>query len=409
MSRRAGNVLLVLAVTAYFASVIGWLSSDRRLRKEVFPDYSSRGTGPKGLSLAFRYLAGARSATGVRAAAPVARSVRRWTRPGDLSALEPDGVLFRIGPDPAPEFSGSPEADDDGGKRPQAAKRPPPRKKTVTEPSSPPLSIEEEAWVRGGGRLVLAIDHDGNGFTVAPTDRGAPPIEKAFPIWPRVERLGGPAPRFLSGPALERGHTLLSSGARCVAARIPFGRGELVVFAFPELFTNERLAEKDNLALLEALAGEGRPVCFDEAVHGGGAEPGLLQLLLEWGFGPALVLATLAALLALWRGRIRIGPPDEPPLERRTEALDLVDSLGRLYESTLGRGAALRLYRECLTRTVAARTGLRGEALDDRVRTMLARPLECERMPIPNHDLNAPEFARDLATINEAFRKGEHG
>ena len=59
----------------------------------------------------------------------------------------------------------------------------------------------------------------------------------------------------------------------------------------------------------------------------------------------------------------RLGPPEDDLRETRSEAIDLVGSLGTLYMSTMTDDEAIAAYREALVRSVAVQTGLRGEAL----------------------------------------------
>ena len=46
-----------------------------------------------------------------------------------------------------------------------------------------------------------------------------------------------------------------------------------------------------------------------------------------------LLLSALAALLYFWRNAKRLGPPEDDVRERRSDAIDLVGSLGTLYMS----------------------------------------------------------------------------
>jgi hypothetical protein len=176
----------------------------------------------------------------------------------------------------------------------------------------------------------------------------------------------------------------------------------VILLAVPEVLENGRLAQADHLLLLEALAGTGRPVAFDEWAHGLGHDGGLLERLLAWGFGPALVVGALAFALALWRGRARLGPEEPEPPERRSEAVDLVDSLGSLYERALSRREAAALHLQAFRRAVALRTGLAGGALDRRVRDLLGGGPP----PLPAAgEIPASDFARRLSLVNGGYRR----
>ena len=180
-----------------------------------------------------------------------------------------------------------------------------------------------------------------------------------------------------------------------------------MLLALPEVLQNDSLGKDDHLRLLVALAGEQRPVLFDEWAHGLGARGRLLRALLEWGFGPFLVLWGLGFATWLWRGRHSVGDPDPDPAEGRSEAVDLVDSLAQLYDRALSRREAAQLYRESFEKAVAARTGLRGRALARRMGEFLgAKGGAVASAPgSRGKDLAPSEFLRELHTVGDAFRR----
>ncbi len=244
------------------------------------------------------------------------------------------------------------------------------------------LSEAEETFVRSGGRLILAAATS----PLPTTDVSEPAAKKVFPIWRDVNDvdLGEKARGFESlRPHM---HAVFASGARAIIARERIGSGELFLISVPDLFRNDRLATGNRLQLLNALAGTKRPVYFDETPHGIVSDDGALALLKEWNLGPFLVLLALAAVVYFWRAARRIGPPVDDYRETRSDAVDLVRSLGALYHKVTSYAEALALYQDALTRTVASQTGLRGDALRARV-----------------EDLTGGK--RDLAAINEAFEK----
>ncbi|HSB60805.1 MAG TPA: hypothetical protein VLI67_03745 [Vicinamibacteria bacterium] len=264
------------------------------------------------------------------------------------------------------------------------------------------LTPAEERWVRGGGRLLLAIEDDYGPLKAAPSPRPAP-VRKVFPIWPGVRRLVVPDPiRVLAGTPADEAHAVFASGSGSVLSRLPLERGEVVLFAVPEVLENAHLGEADHLRLLVAMAGEGRPVLFDEWAHGHGRDEGLLDLMLEQGFGPFLMTAAVAFALWLWRGRARLGPEDREPAEARSEAVDLVDSLAQLYDRALTRREAARLYREGFQRAVGIRTGLKGAALAARAGELLGRGLP----PIADAGEIPPSaFLGVIRAVNDGYRR----
>jgi hypothetical protein len=146
-------------------------------------------------------------------------------------------------------------------------------------------------------------------------------------------------------------------------------------------------------------------------------------VLSRWGLGPALLLAGLAALALFSRQAVRIGPPERDPLDVRSEAVDLVDSLGELYDRALSRGDAIRLYWEGFVHTVGVDSGLSGPALEARARELAAgftppisaispRSALSPRSPLslaPNDDLSREGFEHALAALNSARRRARDG
>jgi hypothetical protein len=346
---------LILASAAFAALTILWIVSDRRAALRVYDDYSSPNISEKGLSLASGYLA-------------KTRKVAMLTRPLARANVEHNAVVFRV-TQAAPTFF-DPEDLEEGQFGP-----PRPRRETL-------LNEAEEAFVRGGGRLILAAS-----TSPMPTNPASESTaKKVFPIWRDVGDvdLGEHAHGFQSlRPHM---HAIFASGALAVIARERIGSGELFLISVPALFRNDHLAKGNRLQLLNALASTKRPVYFDEVPHGIVSDDGALALLKEWNLGPFLILLALAAVLYFWRAARRIGPPVDDYRETRSDAVDLVRSLGALYHKVTSYSEALTLYQEALTRTVASQSGLRGDALRARV-----------------EDLTGGK--RDLAAINEAFEK----
>ena len=360
------RAILLLGIAAFFVAGLAWLARDPAGVETREPG-STFETAPGGASLAFAYL-------GERAGgAPV----RRLTGPLRASEIEADAVVFRLRP------RGHALAAPAGG----AARR-------------------EVEWIRGGGRLVLALAEAWAGVGIEPGRSGGA-VRKVHPLLAGVAVLQPSSDRVLAGPEAERAVALFARGDSPVVARAPLGRGDVVLLSAPEVLENERLPAADHLRLLEALAGAGRPVYFDERVHGVDRDRGTFELLLGWNLGPALLLLAVSGLTILWRGRTRVGPPDEPAEDSRTDAVDLVDSLAQLYDRALRRDEAAGLYHSALRRAVSLRTGLKGRALDERVRRLtggLAPPRRSGKK-----DMAAREFHDALGRINRAFGGLSHG
>lgn len=333
---------------AYFAAVLAWLGARPAAGAKLFPAGSAHNTSDAGLSLARRYLAARAGHPGGPARVEV------LGRPVGEMGPEASAVVLRVAP------AGS-------------------RKELLT--------AAERGWVEGGGRLVLGVGGSYGPLRVA---AAAGPVRKVFPGWPGVRTLDVPSPRVLAAGVPVEAHTIFAAGDGAALARWPLGRGDVLLLAVPEAIQNASLEKADHLRLLESLA-PGRPLYFDEHAHGLEARPGMLDLMASWGLGPALVLLALTALALLWRERARLGPAQDGHVERRTEAVDLLDSLALLYDRALSPAQALRLYRRGLERIVAAQSGLKGEALTRRMADLTGGGEDT------------------LASLNQAYRRTLHG
>lgn len=267
------------------------------------------------------------------------------------------------------------------------------------------LAEREVAWVRGGGRLVLAFEGETTDLVTRPQPKGE--LRKVFPLWPAVRDLQPPVRRVLGGEALRRTHAVVLLGDEPMISRWPMGRGEILLVACPEVLQNAHLATGDHLALLQALAGEGRAVYFDETLHGTEHDLGTFFLLGRWRLIPGLILWLLACLAMWWRHSRAVGPLEDPYQEQRSEAVDMVDSLASLYARALRRRDALELYHRAFVEHVGWRFGLKGDALTARAEDILGGPLSGLGMSV-QRDISAGDLHRQLERINQAFRRIEH-
>lgn len=411
--RQRGGWLAALALGVYLVAVAVWVGYDRRSAREVFPPGSMLDTGDQGLSLAYGYLRARSARSGDRDRIGI---LRRRVEAGSVPRR---AVVLRVMPGAGPLLLEEEERDKDqkdgkdskdgkeekGTKKKKGDKE---KKRIGDRGKGGPalLTAEEEAWVRAGGRLVLALDESYGPVEVEPVQEKGP-VVKVFPLWPGVSKLHPVGRLALAGPGLAAAHAVILAGMAPIVAREVVGAGEVIFLSCPEVLQNRLLGQADHLALLEALAGEGsRPVLFDERAHGFGEEAGLAAILGSWGLGPLLLLALLAAAAAFWRAAVRIGAPDRDPSDTRSDAVELVDSLADLYDRALGRGDAVRLYHESFLQTVAAETGLRGKALQERTHELLEKAGGFAPAPVdPRHDLPRDRFDQALRVLNEAFRR----
>jgi hypothetical protein len=222
---------------------------------------------------------------------------------------------------------------------------------------------------------------------------------KHLPVLPTVRELHPDSVHGLGGQLLERATVVFSRGGVPIAVRSVIGRGELWVLSTPEVLDNAHLASGDHLPLLTGLAGRGRPVFFDESVHGLEDAVGPGELVRRWGLGPSVVLAVAALALLVWRRRATLGTPAAWE-DRRTESVDLLDSLSLLYLRALRPPQALALHRERLRHELQWRERLRPEGLE--ARTLAVLP---GWMLDPDERLRPGEFAHRLHQLNDAFRR----
>lgn len=358
---------LVVALVMFATISILWIVTDRRAAQRVYDSYSSANTSPEGLSLAAGYLA-------------KKRKVAMLTRPLGRESIEQNAVVFRIAEE-MPRFFDPEQLDD--------------KQIGPPKPKVPPLLNEkEEAFVRNGGRVVIAARV---GLLDA-TPSHAKTARKVLPIWPAVKELKLPDDPRAFVTLRPRMLPVFLGNTQTVLARERIGRGELFVLSTPELLRNDNLVR--NLALLTALAGDNRAVYFDELIHGISRGDGALALMQEWNLGPFLMMLGAAAILVFWRGSRRVGPAEDDAKETRSDAIDLVRSLGALYHEATSDTEALVLYHDALTRAVAHNSGLRGDALRKRVDELTSGFTPAS---------GRAAFAQQLALINSGFERVAKG
>jgi hypothetical protein len=363
---------VVFAIAVFVAAGVAWIVTDRRAAQHAFDEFSSANTSDEGLSLAARYLARQN------------RKVEALTRPLGSQRIEANGVLFRV--TRALPFSGRSQMFEDLGDE---------KKKKLARAM---LNDHEAAWVRGGGRMILAAFENVGALET----RGfrTPVAKKVFPLWRGIATFTLPEKRGFAPESLPpRMHAVYTNGQYVVVGRERLGAGELFVVAVPELLQNRHLGSGNSLELLLALAPAGRRIYFDEMIHGIVGDDGPLALMKQWRLGPFLMLVAATAALLFWRNGVRVGPPEDDYRETRSEAVDLVQSLGALYKSATTDAESLALYYDALVRAVAMQSGLRGDALHRRVADLTAGIVP------PAGRIAPADFQKHLAILNEAFQK----
>ncbi len=222
---------------------------------------------------------------------------------------------------------------------------------------------EAEAFLRAGGRLVLALRTDdaadvprtthggkkGSAPRPRPTvdlpDRWGVAVRPAAsaPVTAARRAPGADAPGRPLPPTLSwRSHLRLElrsgqwttlyavDGAPVVASR-PFGRGTLVLLTDASLLTNEAMRKERASAFLARLVGEKKTVLFDETHLGVEEREGLMTLMRRHRLGGFLLAALLVAGLWMWRYATGLLPPQDDPAARpRASGRDSFEGLVRL-------------------------------------------------------------------------------
>lgn len=234
------------------------------------------------------------------------------------------------------------------------------------------------AFLWAGGRVVLA----GGVFSFADlrTLLGTADVPVYSPVGQSSARAVGHAPEVAGvsvvdldpgdGAWAEPGATtpLLDgpNGWSAVAADV--GRGRLVLLASGSPLRNDLLDRADDAAFaLDVVGAGGRPVVFDENVHGfGGGGIGALPSRWKWG----LILAGLAVLVWLWSAARRLGPAQADERVLAPARVGYVDGLATVLAATAGPrvAEAVEPLRRATRAELCRSIGIPGTSGDDVVR-----------------------------------------
>jgi hypothetical protein len=211
------------------------------------------------------------------------------------------------------------------------------------------------AWVRAGGRLVVADPLSPlNPFplrSAAPGPTRTLERRCGLPALRGVARVRAGSPVALAVPPEGVGCFPVGGGHWLVARAE--GAGALVVVGGPGAFVNRMLARDDNAVLAAALLAPrpGTQVTVVVPPPGGTGRRGLWELLAPGAKGALAQLGLALVVAALWRGR-RLGRPvpEEPAVA--IEAGESVAATGRLLHRARALERAAALLREELRREV---------------------------------------------------------
>ncbi len=171
------------------------------------------------------------------------------------------------------------------------------------------------AFLLDGGRLVLASTSFFGDLSTSlvdppPVFGGIPPGSVTGLQVAEARGIGEVATSGLyawsdTGGALP----LVGENGLAVVAAAPVGEGRLILIADPAILSNGLIGEADNAALGVVLAGEdGRPVVFNEFVHGYGGDSLISALPDRWG--TTLLLGAVAVLGWMWAIGARFVPAE---------------------------------------------------------------------------------------------------
>jgi len=228
-------------------------------------------------------------------------------------------------------------------------------------PPSPSEGRALVAWVRGGGRLVLAGEADailrGSGLGASPST--GDPLVGLGPDQPGslsrgVTKMEPGVSRLLSTDPGWVVHYRDGKGAVLMSAVL--GRGEVVWLADTHPISNGGIGSADDAALAVALADAGRPIYFDE-YHHGFTDDATVWDRLGYGGQAAVVLLAVGLMLLLVATARRIGPPiaEVEVVQARTGAY--IGQLAELYRKAGARGDALSSLEDGLFRALTRRHG----------------------------------------------------
>lgn len=298
---------------------------------EVYPEYSTLRTDPKGARLLYDSLAALPGVT-------VERNYR---------ALEflPDGVTVFLLAIPAEGFGNS---------------------------SEPYLRVLEQS-ARRGNRMVAAL--------TLPPDGKLPKFEELAKRWNVQLALDDKTRRHSLYFTNAKGWTsLYRLGAKQMMIERDFGKGSIVLFASSDDFTNMATVASNQLNLVTLAIGPNSHIVFDEQ-HLGIAESGSVVALARHFhlLGVALGLALCAALL-LWRHGVDFPPPERAPaaarLAGRTSHAGLVTLLRRHIPP---HALASACWQEWLNANRGAVTPARLQKAESILAGAAGRPVEAMR------------------------------
>lgn len=226
----------------------------------------------------------------------------------------------------------------------------------ILEPAPDRLSAAElreiREFVSEGGRLVAggALPNWLNEITSGSLEWSPSPVGTATAV------RGSPETEFVEvvafnslgiWTAIPAGTTplLTTTEGEPVVVSVDVGAGRMILAADVTPFLNAAIGAADNAAFAFAVVGEnGRPVVFNEYVHGFADSEGLSGLPESWLWALGLGLVALAAYL-LSIGR-RLGPPEIIERDLAPARREYLDALAGTLARSADHGGAIARVRQ---------------------------------------------------------------
>lgn len=225
-----------------------------------------------------------------------------------------------------------------------------------------------EAWVRDGGRLLVADQTS----PLTPARAGAPPDiatgSCVVPALREVTEIAGATTTLRSR----------DGALRCVGGTIvvePLDSGIVVSLGGPTPLLNDRLDDADNAVFAVAVlapTSDTRVAFLEPALPAGAGGESLIDLVADPVWLLLIQIGVAFLLFAWWRAR-RLGTPVREPVAVKIEGAELATARGALLESMQRPDAAVAVMRADTHRSLARALGMPGdtpvETLADRMAT----------------------------------------
>ncbi|MDZ7675136.1 MAG: DUF4350 domain-containing protein [Acidimicrobiales bacterium] len=226
-----------------------------------------------------------------------------------------------------------------------------------------------EAWVRGGGTLVVADVR--SLFTPSTAPGSVETVRGGCPLG-ALEGVGTLEVGEGRGYQVPSGSTgCFGDGSGSYLVSTPMGDGEVVALGGPDAFTNQYLDEADNAVLAGALlAGEGTRTAFLQPAFVGGGDDDLVDLVKTPVRAALAQLAVVFVVVVVWRAR-RLGRPVEEHQPTQIQGAELTNAVGRLLQSNRRPDRAAAILRDHARRDLSGPLGLPLDASVDVVEATL--------------------------------------